>query len=390
MTSQSQVNNDHVYMARAIQLAKKGQYTTYPNPRVGCVIVKNSEVVGEGYHHRAGEPHAEINALLQTHSVNKSAKGATAYVTLEPCSHTGKTPPCANALIEAGVSRVVIAMQDPNPRVAGQGIQRLRDAGIDVVVGAVGVLETEVRALNSGFIKRMEHRLPWVRVKLGMSLDGRTAMSSGESQWITGEDARADVQRLRASADAILTGSGTVLADDPSLNVRASASELGLHAENDKNHENFEIHQPLRVVLDSALKMSPQSKMLSLEGDTLIYTCSDDANKQQALEKSGAIINQIKPDELGRVPLKPVLQDLAKQQINEVHVEAGATLCGALLQQGLVDEIVLYMAPTIMGANARGLFNIPELDQMKDKIDLTIQDIRAVGNDWRIRILLNS
>ena len=390
MTSQSQVNNDHVYMARAIQLAKKGQYTTYPNPRVGCVIVKNSEVVGEGYHHRAGEPHAEINALLQTHSVNKSAKGATAYVTLEPCSHTGKTPPCANALIEAGVSRVVIAMQDPSPRVAGQGIQRLRDAGIDVVVGAVGVLETEVRALNSGFIKRMEHRLPWVRVKLGMSLDGRTAMSSGESQWITGEDARADVQRLRASADAILTGSGTVLADDPSLNVRASASELGLHAENDKNHENFEIHQPLRVVLDSALKMSPQSKMLSLEGDTLIYTCSDDANKQQALEKSGAIINQIKPDELGRVPLKPVLQDLAKQQINEVHVEAGATLCGALLQQGLVDEIVLYMAPTIMGANARGLFNIPELDQMKDKIDLTIQDIRAVGNDWRIRILLNS
>jgi len=386
MSDQSHVNKDHENMARAIQLAKKGQYTTHPNPRVGCVIVKNGEVVGEGYHHRAGEPHAEINALhSQPHVVNKSEKrfrDATAYVTLEPCSHTGKTPPCANALIDAGVCRVVIAMQDPNPQVAGQGIQRLRDAGIDVVIG---VLEQQARELNPGFIKRMEHRLPWVRVKLGMSVDGRTAMSSGESQWITGADARADVQRLRASADAILTGSGTVLADNPSLNVRATTNELGF--DDDKG---LEVRQPLRVVLDSALKTSPQSKMLSLEGETLIYTCSDDVNKQQALEKAGAIINQIKPDELDRVPLKPVLQDLAKQQINEVHVEAGATLCGALLQQGLVDEIVLYMAPTIMGANARGLFNIPELDQMKDKIDLTIQDIRAVGDDWRIRILLNS
>lgn len=388
-------------MARAIQLAKKGQYTTHPNPRVGCVIVKNSEVVGEGYHHLAGEAHAEINALdslyslrslhsLQTHVVNKSAdklvdellKEATAYVTLEPCSHTGKTPPCANALIDAGVSRVVIAMQDPNPQVAGQGIQRLRDAGIDVVVG---VLEQQARELNPGFIKRMEQGLPWVRVKMGMSLDGRTAMSSGESQWITGSDARADVQRLRASADAILTGSGTVLADDPSLNIRATATELGLDTANDKR---LEVRQPLRVVLDSALKMSPQSKMLRLEGKTVIYTCSDESNKQQVLEKSGANVIQIKPDAVGRVPLKPVLQDLAQQQINEVHVEAGATLCGALLQQQLVDEIVLYMAPTIMGADARGLFNLPELAQMKDKIDVTIQDIRAVGDDWRIRIIL--
>ena len=384
MLDQSPLNNDFKYMARAIQLAKKGQYTTHPNPRVGCVIVKDDEVVGEGYHQRAGEPHAEINALLQTCSAKKSAKGATAYVTLEPCSHTGKTPPCANALIDAGISRVVIAMQDPNPQVAGQGIQRLRDERIEVVVG---VLETEARVLNPGFIKRMEQGLPWVRIKLGMSLDGRTAMSSGESQWITGSDARADVQRLRASADAILTGSGTVLADNPSLNVRATASELNLDVLNNNPKEKLEVCKPMRVVLDSALKMSPQSKMLSLEGETLIYTCADESAKQQALEQSGANIIQIKPDELGRVPLKPVLQDLATQQINEVHVEAGATLCGALLQQGLVDEIILYMAPTILGADARGLFNLPGLDQMKHKIDVNIQDVRAVGDDWRIRIL---
>jgi len=401
--------DDHRYMARAIQLAKKGQYTTHPNPRVGCVIVKDGKVIGEGYHQKAGLPHAEINALLQLRSDKKSAQGAVAYVTLEPCSHTGKTPPCANALIEAEISRTVIAMQDPNPQVAGQGIQRLRDAGIIV---EVGILEDQARALNVGFIKRMEQGLPWVRIKLAMSLDGKTAMASGESQWITGSAARQDVQRLRAKCDAILTGSGTVLEDDPSLNVRITSEELGLD-------KGVEYQQPLRVVLDSNLRISSQAKMLGLAGDTLIYTCSDNKEKSQALEQAGAKIISLDHVKVGgctstllsrtirqaqqdcasslsktasnsmkKLSLSVVLKDLAKQQINEIHVEAGATLCGALLQEKLVDEIIIYMAPTIMGADARGLFNLPELSQMKDKKDLKIQDIRAVGDDWRLQIII--
>jgi len=373
--------DDYRFMVSAIKLAKKGQYTTHPNPRVGCVIVKNNtpiKTIGEGYHQKAGQPHAEINALR---SIKKEGdtKGATAYVTLEPCSHTGKTPPCANALIEAEISRVVIAMQDPNPQVAGQGIQRLRDAGITV---EVGVLEEQARALNVGFIKRMEQGLPWVRIKLAMSLDGRTAMASGESQWITGSAARQDVQRLRAKADAILTGSGTVLEDDPSLNVRITSEELGLD-------KRLEYQEPLRVILDSNLKTPSQAKMLKLAGDTLIYTCSDNKEKSQALEQAGAtivLLDHVKVGGCASLPLSVVLQDLARKQINEVHVEAGAILCGALLQENLVDEIIIYMAPTIMGADARGLFNLPELSQMKDKIDLKIQDIRALGDDWRLQI----
>jgi len=389
----SSSSDDYRFMARAIQLAKKGQYTTHPNPRVGCVIVKNNEIIGEGYHQKAGQPHAEINALLQLHSDKKSAQGATAYVTLEPCSHTGKTPPCAKALIEAKISRTVIAMQDPNPQVAGQGIQRLRDAGITV---EVGILEEQARALNVGFIKRMEQGLPWVRIKLAMSLDGKTAMASGESQWITGSAARQDVQRLRARADAILTGSGTVMEDDPSLNVRITSEGLGLD-------KGVEYQQPLRVVLDSNLRMSTQAKMLKLAGDTLIYTCSANKEKSQALEQAGARIasldhvkvggcasplSKTASDSMKKLPLNALLQDLAEQQINEIHVEAGATLCGALLQEKLVDEIIIYMAPTIMGADARGLFNLPELSQMKDKVDLKVQDIRSVGDDWRLQVII--
>ena len=367
--------DDFTFMARAIRLAKKGQYTTHPNPRVGCVIVKDDIIIGEGYHQKVGEPHAEINALRAVE--NGDTKGSTAYVTLEPCSHTGKTPPCANALIESQISRVVIAMQDPNPQVSGQGIQRLRDAGITV---DVGVLEEQARALNTGFIKRMEQGLPWVRIKLAMSLDGRTAMDSGESQWITGSAARQDVQHLRARADAILTGSGTVMEDDPSLNVRVTSIELGLE-------KDIQYQQPIRIILDSNLKISGQAKLLKLAGDTLIYTCSDDQIKIQELESTGAKIITLKSNNK-KLPLKKVMQDLAKQQINEVHVEAGATLCGALLQEKLVDEIIIYMAPTIMGADARGLFNLPELSQMKDKIDLKIQDVRAIGNDWRLQVVL--
>ena len=278
-------------------------------------------------------------------------------------------------MIDAEISRVVIAMQDPNPQVAGQGIQRLRDAGITVEVGVLG---EQARAMNVGFIKRMETGLPWVRIKLAMSIDGRTAMASGESQWITGSAAREDVQRLRARADAILTGSGTVLEDDPSLNVRISNEDLSLD-------DGLEYQQPLRVILDSSLKISAQAKLFGLEGSVQIYTCSDDNTKITSLGNQEVSINVLKASK-GKLPLKVILQDLATQQINEIHVEAGATLCGALLQEQLVDEIILYMAPTIMGSNARGLFNMPELDQMKDKVDLKIQDIRALGDDWRLQV----
>ena len=365
----NQASADQTFIARAIQLAKKGQYTTHPNPRVGCVIVKDNKIIGEGFHQRAGYAHAEINAMK---AATESLEGATAYVTLEPCSHTGKTPPCANALVKSGIKRVVIAMQDPNPQVAGQGIKKLREAGVEV---EIGTLEQESRGINPGYIKRLEKGLPWVRVKLAMSLDGKTAMASGESQWITGEAARTDVQRLRASADAVLTGSGTAIADDPSLNVRLSEDELGIEGH---------VHQPLRVVLDSRLRLPLEAKMLTLDGETLIYSCADKLQRTKQLETAGARI-QILESGTKRLSLEAVLKDLAKKHINEIHVEAGATLCGALLQQQLVDELVIYMAPSIMGCDARGLLELPGLNQMKDKINLNIQDIRAVGNDWRIR-----
>lgn len=368
---------DFVFMARAIKLAEKGKYTTHPNPRVGCVLVKSGEVIAEGYHQKAGEPHAEINALSQLHaeqgSQQKLAQGSTAYVTLEPCSHTGKTPPCSNALIEAGVSRVVIAMQDPNPQVAGQGIQRLLDAGVDV---ETGILEAQSRALNPGFIKRMEQGLPWVRVKLAMSLDGRTAMASGESQWITGADARNDVQYLRASSDAILTGIGTVLADDPSMNVRLSVSDLGLSGE---------VRQPKCVILDSYLQTPLDAKILKTASDTIICMSNDPDEKiSRAFNALGVQLFEFESDENDHLPLTQILKQLARQEINEVHVEAGATLCGSLIKEKLVDELVIYMAPSLMGSTARGLLNLPGLETMADKIKLNIQDIRAVGDDWRI------
>lgn len=363
---------DYQYMARAIFLAKKGWYTTHPNPRVGCVIVKNDQIIGEGWHKRAGQAHAEINAL---NAVQQTPQNATAYVTLEPCSHSGKTPPCANALIDAGVSRVVIAMQDPNPQVAGQGIQRLKEAGIAV---SVGLLEEQVRELNPGFIKRMEKGLPWVRVKLAMSLDGRTAMASGESQWITGSEARRDVQRLRASADAILTGVSTIIADDPSLNVRLTADDLGIEGK---------IRQPLKVILDSDLKTPRNSKVFKLEGKTLIVVAQDATGNIEEYKELGVSFVSFKRDNRKHLPLKELLQELAKQEINEIHTEAGATLCGALIAEKLVDEVIIYIAPSFMGSDARGLLNISGLDKMKDKITFSIQDIRSVGKDWRIRLI---
>ena len=286
---------DQKYMARAIQLAKKGKFTTHPNPRVGCVIVKNDQVIGEGYHQLAGQAHAEINALSSIVKADIDLlKNATAYVTLEPCSHTGKTPPCADALVNSGIQRVVVAMLDPNPQVSGQGVKKLLDANIDV---DIGVLEDQARDLNPGFIQRMEKNRPFVRVKMAMSLDGRTAMASGESQWITGSEARLDVQRLRAQADAVLTGSGTLLDDDPSLNVRLSPADLGIDNKLIEEHLQ-QVRQPLRVILDTQLKMKSSAKILSLSGNTLVYTCSADTQKIQELTESGAELKVLMSSEI--------------------------------------------------------------------------------------------
>lgn len=358
--------DDHRYMARALQLARRGLYTTHPNPRVGCVIVRNGQIVGEGWHERAGEPHAEVHALRRA---GEAAHGATAYVTLEPCSHHGRTPPCANALVQAGVKRVVTAMVDPNPLVAGNGLKLLQAAGIET---ASGLLESEARALNPGFISRMERNRPYIRLKMAMSLDGRTAMESGESVWVTGDAARRDVQFLRAQAGAILTGIGTILADDPSLNVRLTAEELGIEGE---------VRQPIRVVLDSELRFPLNARLLTIPGETLIYTCSTNDDKIAQLEQAGARIRRFDAEKLH---LSEVMTALVEDGITEVHVEAGATLAGALVEQGLADELVIYMAPHLMGSSARALFNLPHIAHMQDRLALTIRDIRAIGQDWRI------
>jgi len=351
-------SSDNIFMSKAIQLAAKGLYTTQPNPRVGCVIVLENKIVGEGYHQKAGEPHAEIHALNQA---GQKAKGATAYVSLEPCSHQGKTPPCADALISAGVNRVVCAMQDPNPLVAGKGLQKLEQAGIKILNG---LMQAEAEQLNVGFIKRMQTGLPFVRVKLAMSVDGRTAMASGESKWITGEQARADVQKLRARSSVVLTGSGTVLADDPSMNVRASAKELGAMVGG---------HQPLRAIVDSQLNISTDRNIFKQPGQTIVFS---------TLQSEHAVTL---PEKNARVDLHAALKYLADEyQANEVHVEAGSELCGALLAQQLVDEIVVYIAPHIMGDCAKGLFHLPALESMNQRINLEIKDIRAIGKDWKL------
>lgn len=351
------------YMQRALRLAKRGLYTTDPNPRVGCVLVKNGEVIGEGWHERAGEPHAEILALRQA---GNRASGATVYVTLEPCDHTGKTPPCTDALIQAGVTKVIAAMVDPNSLVAGKGFKKLRENGIDV---ESGLLEEQARKLNPGFIKRMETGLPYVRVKMAMSLDGRTAMASGESQWITGKPARRDVQLLRARSSAVMTGIGTVLSDDPSMNVRLSGKELGVDGD---------VRQPVRVVIDSHMRFPSDAQLCKHEGDVLVVTTSGADSNASGCEviKISALDN--------RVDLNAVMKLLADRHFNEVHVEAGATLSGALMQNELVDEIVVYMAPYIMGDEAKGLFSLPGLSEMKDRMYLDIQDVRTIGKDLRI------
>lgn len=357
------LSDDYRYMARALRLAQRGLYSADPNPRVGCVLARAGEMVGEGWHERAGEPHAEVNALEMA---GDRARGATAYVTLEPCCHHGRTPPCTDALLNAGITRMVAAMPDPNPQVAGRGLTQLRDAGMTV---ECGLLEAEAQALNPGFVQRMTQGLPFIRLKLAMSLDGRTALASGESQWLTGEAARQDVQRLRARSSAILTGIGTVLADDPNLNVRLPGAS----------------RQPLRVILDTELRTPPTARILRLPGSVLIFTGVADPVAQAPLRTAGAEI-VVTPRHEWELNLPAVMVELARRECNEIHVECGPTLAGALLQADLVDELVVYMAPVLLGNKARGLFQLPELKRMNQRAELEILEMRAVGKDWRIKL----
>lgn len=368
MPAEQSVLDAH-YMARALELARKGLYSTHPNPRVGCVIVRDGQVVGEGWHVRAGEPHAEVHALRQA---GEQSLGATAYVTLEPCSHHGRTPPCADALVKAGVARVVAAMQDPNPEVAGRGLLRLAQAGIQV---SSGLLESEARALNPGFIKRMEQGLPYVRVKLAMSLDGRTAMASGESQWITGPAARSAVQRLRARSSVVLTSAQSVIADNARMTVRAD--ELGLEPE---LAALALARPPLRVLIDGRLR-APLDAPFFQAGPALVVTRAA-AQARERYEQAGLELLAM-PGSDGQVDLRKLLTELAGRGVNEVLVEAGPRLAGAFARQGLVDEYRLFIAGKFLGSTARPLFEWP-MARMSEAPTLKIIEMRAVGDDWQV------
>lgn len=361
------------WMSRALVLARRGLYSAHPNPRVGCVLVRDGDCVGEGWHERVGQPHAEVNALA---AAGEAARGATAYVSLEPCSHHGHTGPCADALVAAGVARVVVAMQDPNPRVAGRGMARLEAAGIEV---RVGVLEDQARALNAGFVSRMARGRPFVRLKMAMSLDGRTAMRSGESQWITGPLARREVQRLRARSCALVTGVGSIIFDNSRLTVRAEQLDL-------PEGEAITRRQPLRVVVDSHLRMPLAAACLREPGRTLVATLEGAQPERWArLEAAGATLVALPASGDGRVDLAELLAHLAEhEEVNEVLLETGATLAGAMLGAQLVDEMQLFVAPILLGGEARPLFELPGLSRMAQQRKLDIRDIRALGNDWRI------
>lgn len=355
---------DRAAMARAVELARRGLYTTDPNPRVGCVLVRDGEVVGEGWHERAGGPHAEPAALAVA---GERARGATAYVTLEPCSHFGRTPPCTDALIAAGVARVVYAQDDPNPEVSGRGAARLREHGIQV---ESGLLADAAATLNPGYFRRRRDGMPYVRVKLAASLDGRTALAGGESRWITSQTARTDAQYGRARSSAIVTGIGTILADDPALNVRIPESN----------------RQPMRVILDSRLRTPSDSRVIQREGTVLVLGVQDDEARRRSLECQGVQV-EIVPARAGRPDLRAVLKLLAGRGANEVWVEAGAVLAGAFVAEGLFDELVLYLAPTLLGPDARALVQIPPLPQLDARLKLRIADIKTVGDDLRLTLL---
>lgn len=349
-------------MAEAIALARRGLATTMPNPRVGCVLAREGRVIGRGWHERPGGPHAEIVALADA---GDDARGATAYVTLEPCAHEGRTGPCADALVQAGVGAVVAAIRDPNPRVDGGGLAKLEAAGVAV---RTGLMAEAARELNPGFLSRMERGRPWVRVKLAQSLDGRTALADGTSQWITGPAARADVQHWRARACAVMTGVGTVLADDPSLDLRLEHID----------------RQPLRVIVDSHWRTPGTARTLSLPGQVLIAG-REDVERSPALEASGAECLAL-PAKERRVDLGALLSVLAGREVNEVQVEAGGTLCGALLREGLVDEVLLYQAPCLLGHEGKPTFELPGLDDMAHRPVLQVLERVMVGEDLRMRL----
>ena len=368
-------------MQQALDLAQKGHYSTRPNPAVGCVLVKENQVVGTGWHQRAGEPHAERHALAQA---QHNAQGAIAYVTLEPCSHFGRTAPCADGLIEGGVKKVYIAMLDPNPLVSGQGVQRLEQAGIEVVIGLLGA---EAEALNRGFVRRMEQGMPYVVLKMASSLDGCTALANGESQWITGRESRLEVHKLRAASGAIITGIGTVLADDPSLTVRLPQIELAL-----MNLEGESIPPPLRVVLDSSLKIPLKAKLFTEHGRILVVTSQDTYQQKPDRVKALSAQDQVTvlsvPSQAGQgggLNLEYVLQHLAqKESVNSVMVEAGATLAGAFISENRVDELHLFMAPCLLGDQARPMFVLPGIQSMADKIQLYIASVELFGEDIKM------
>jgi diaminohydroxyphosphoribosylaminopyrimidine deaminase/5-amino-6-(5-phosphoribosylamino)uracil reductase len=351
---------DHIYMARALQLARRGLFTTSPNPRVGCVIVAAGEVVGEGWHERAGEPHAEAHALA---AAGSRASGATAYVSLEPCSHHGRTPPCADALIAARVARIVVAMHDPNPKVAGTGVQQLRAAGIDT---SVGLLAHEARELNIGFVSRHERGRPWVRVKTAASLDGRIALANGVSQWITSPEARRDGHRWRARACAVTAGIGTLQADNPRLDVRDVETT----------------RQPMRIVVDRRLEMTPNARVLE-GGNVLVFCAREEGERAAELRGAGAEVVAL-PDASGKVDLAAMMQELARRELNEIHVESGNRLNGALLKAGVVDELLLYLAPQLLGDAARGMFDLGVFTSLDQRVPMSIHDLRRVGPDLRI------
>ncbi len=355
--------DDVAHMTRALELAERGRFTARPNPVVGCVVVKDDEVIGEGWHARAGEPHAEVNALADA----GNARGATVYVTLEPCTHHGRTPPCIDALIKAKVGEVVVAALDPSDVVDGAGLAGLQASGISV---RQGLLAEQAEAQNRGFISRVKRQRPWVTLKVAASLDGATAMKNGESQWITSEESRADVQKLRAASGAILSGIGTVLADDPSLNVRDESIPA-------------DVPQPIRAIVDSSLRIPPEARMLSLEGETVVY-CVDDVERQE-LEPFGAIVMKVERSGDGRVVLTDVLRDLAvNRDVNDVLVEAGPELAGSMIEAELVDELVIYQAPHIMGSETRPMFSTPALTALAERIELEIADVRRIGPDMKI------
>ena len=355
--------DDYRYMARALQLARRGLYTTDPNPNVGCVLVSDDgEIVGEGNHQRAGEPHAEPLAL---DAAGERARGTTAYVTLEPCNHHGRTPPCADALITAGVRRVVAATEDPNPTVSGRGYDKLRAAGVEV---EAGVHEAEAIELNRGYTQRMRHGRPWVRAKLAVSIDGRTALHNGKSKWISGEASRADVHRWRARSSAVLTGSGTVLADDPSLTARLD--------------DDTEVLQPLRVVVDTHLRTPVNARLFDAGSPVLIAHGGADSAVAESMKMAGAELLQVGGDR--RVDLGALVTELGRRAINEVLVEAGPQLNGALLRAGLVDELIIYQAASVLGAESQGMFDIGRLKRMNERYTLTLQDVRRFGDDVRM------